>query len=884
MRRRSNSHSPISLFTFLDTLVCTMGSLILMLLAMTPKIRERAEARELARLAALTPAVQSESEALPAEAVVVAAPAALLPSAEDEHARAAERQRRRDAWLASLAESRQTLANKQAEYHRQRLALKEAGGLLKDLQDRILKTRAKDESAADANQSLTDLETRLEEQQARIAQRIALTRKNIDLLNRQQSEKANEYALVPYDGSSGTVRRPIYVECSNKGFRFLPEDETVSPVDLKGFQEGYNPLLTGTQTLLRYWTRRRREAGGAEPEPYVLLLVRPSGCLNYYVARGFLSSLGANFGYELIEEDWKLSIPHPDPVAKAVLKETLDRTVQAQSEIRNTFVDAAQRGGFGNGRNSRRGGGFDDSLRGEDEDDFGMPSSGTGRRGNRKPSIQFGPATRRNRDGSGLAGDGDPERNSRGGSGAGEAGAGLSEGSKSGAGTGRGALAGTPRNTGLGGKAVASRPAGIDGGAKTGIGGRRGGNGGGVDGEARAGAGDDSLFVSRQPDGGTADGIPGGSGGGESGSYPSGQPSAGLSDSLSGAPREANPGGGQRGGTRGGRPGRVGSRPATLGGSSANSGTGDGSGAGDEPLQIPPDYVPGEFPGEEGSGGTGSDLFPFRPLPQNSNDGSASDSSGEGGSSVPPAPGSSGLKSKTGSASSGSPTSGEKGSASGAADSTAASDLLTSGSDSGDASPGGSPPGQLQMGGPGATLRLGSQGKRKESDKEDPDAGRRLAEEDAKTGGPRGRAMGPRLWGRARARATIGLERKLEIRILADRILVGSKDIVIPVGNGETVEEMINHVVAGIDRAADKWGDPPASFYWLPTVRFVVYPGGNQYYEKLHETLQHKWGVTSTLEYAPAKPDAKVDGKTNTRRDAKGDSKSGIQPAGGPRP
>ena len=84
MRRRSNSHSPISLFTFLDTLVCTMGSLILMLLAMTPKIRERAEARELARLASLAPAVEA------APAPEVAAPVAPAPAAVDEPDRSAE--------------------------------------------------------------------------------------------------------------------------------------------------------------------------------------------------------------------------------------------------------------------------------------------------------------------------------------------------------------------------------------------------------------------------------------------------------------------------------------------------------------------------------------------------------------------------------------------------------------------------------------------------------------------------------------------------------------------------------------------------------------------------------------------------------------------------
>src|SRR4029077_11573262 len=108
--------------------------------------------------------------------------------------------------------------------------------------------------------SLSELETRLGAQDARIAQKIAHTRKNLELLNRKQADKANEYALVPYDGTSGTIRRPIYIECSKRGFRFLPEDETLSPVDLQGFHDSYNPLLNGTQALLRYWSRNRRDS------------------------------------------------------------------------------------------------------------------------------------------------------------------------------------------------------------------------------------------------------------------------------------------------------------------------------------------------------------------------------------------------------------------------------------------------------------------------------------------------------------------------------------------------------------------------------------------------------------------------------------------------
>jgi hypothetical protein len=157
------------------------------------------------------------------------------------------------------------------------------------------------------------------------------------------------------------------------------------------------------------------------------------------------------------------------------------------------------------------------------------------------------------------------------------------------------------------------------------------------------------------------------------------------------------------------------------------------------------------------------------------------------------------------------------------------------------------------MGGPGANIRLGSKTKRNASDKpdDDSDSGPRLGADEGKTGGGKGRVVGPRLWGRARAKASIGLERKMEIRVLADKIMVGSKDFVVPVGRGEKVQEMIDHVVVGIDHVADKWGEPPESFYWVPTVKFVVYPGGNLYYERLRGPLEQKWGVVSTVEYAP---------------------------------
>ena len=412
---------------------------------------------------------------------------------------------------------------------------------------------------------------RLEEQQERVAQEIARTRKSIDVLNRRQASAKNEYSLMPYDGTSGTVRRPVYIECTGRGFRFLPEDETVNPTDLEGFSDNYNPLLAGAQSLVRFWARRRRNSPESEPEPYVLLLVRPSGCFTYYLARKYLSSLNVNFGYELIEEDWKLSVPDPDPVAKSLLKETLDTTVQAGQPSHNLFADAGRGDGdsfdghdFGRDRHSNHFG------RSDDEEDNGGFGSGNGsRRGTgRKPSIKFGPATRASRNAAGGTTDDDSLAASGGGA----------EAAKRTV-TGAGAKPTAGGSAGSGPFRGGSRAAGIGGGSRTGSASGDGASDPEMDSKP-------AFAVSRPGPGDSGDGP--GNGTGDSNDQ----------GSLLGGAR------------RGGRQGRGGSaRPATLGGSSSDIDGDGGSGDGDDPLELFPPESPARLSGRDGTGGPGGSGF-----------------------------------------------------------------------------------------------------------------------------------------------------------------------------------------------------------------------------------------------------------------------------------
>jgi hypothetical protein len=161
----------------------------------------------------------------------------------------------------------------------------------------------------------------------------------------------------------------------------------------------------------------------------------------------------------------------------------------------------------------------------------------------------------------------------------------------------------------------------------------------------------------------------------------------------------------------------------------------------------------------------------------------------------------------------------------------------------------------VQFGGPGANLRLGGGKKSKPSPKDDdPDAGPRISEDDGKSGGRSIRSRGPRKWGQVGKKASIGFEKKIEIRLMPDRILVGSKDVAIPVYRADSDDEIVGRVVNAIDYVADKWGEPPQNYYWVPAVRFVVYPGGDRYSEKLSHVLEQKYGVNSTIDFAADNP------------------------------
>lgn len=654
MSRRPASAHALEIFPFLAVLICTMGALILLLLAMTQ--RNRLIAISKARAAMREAAIVRSDEPLEDQPPT----AAELSKAERE-----ERRRRREAeWQRQLADfiARRDRQRDVVAEHDQNLA--ESERKLRESNERLQKSQLRLAALETEQVELTEDEKKLLAEQEQTGARVALTQRRLERLKQQQATAPTKYALVPYDGASGSTRRPLCVECTGKGLRILPEDEFLGPEELDGFTSNYNPLLAGLKALADYW-QSERTVSDDRREPYVLLLVRPSGSVSYYVARKMIAGLRVPFGYELIEEDWPLDMPKSDPEAKRLAHGAIIATLSARSEVLRSIASAS------GGR----------SAAGGDLAARGMVPVGDGQAGGQRTTL---PSAR-------------------------------------------------PPQSNAGGVVppIVHTPAGI--------GVRRGVGSDGAPITLSDEFSDDLDRLRRQGAGNSAtpaDGVT---------ENPSPEPFV--------EPRAAN-------------------------------------------VIAPPSGKPSE---------RAAPSQPKSPMPSVGG-GSVPRPPSQGGSSVSRNP-----SVVAGTAPNKSPD------AAGSHEADARSNSRTN-----------QPPGAEPNNGPDDM-----------SFDDEPRAKRSHGKRDVQV---------KKNWGQRGSRNGIGLEKKFDVQVFADRLVVGGGDLVIPAGRGESRDELadsMSHAISVLERT---WGRPPANFYWIPAVHFVVHPGGNQHYERLHPKLR-EWGVYSTVQY-----------------------------------
>jgi len=324
-RNRRQSAVSVSLFPFLAVLICTMGSLILLL--------------------------------------VVIARQARLQAAQVAAARAAEKQkqfketREEVRWkMELLKESR---AKTQSQLDEARLSLGHIEDHARRLGDRMDQLEAAlaelERTGSDDGRHRAGLEAEIEAVRAEIAR----ARRQLDDVRKAAKNRRRSYAIVPYSGPHETRRRPIYIECTADAVVLQPEGIALSEEDFDGPMAPGNPLAAALRAEREYLLAKGNFDPNDAGEPYPLLLVRPGGIGAYYAARAAMKSWGPEFGYELVGGDWQLKFQPPDPELARVVRRAIDTARKRQERL----AIAAPSHYYGTGtrtryRASRSGGGI----------------------------------------------------------------------------------------------------------------------------------------------------------------------------------------------------------------------------------------------------------------------------------------------------------------------------------------------------------------------------------------------------------------------------------------------------------------------------------------------------------------------------------------------
>lgn len=277
-KRRQKSVAGVSLFPFLAVLLCTMGAMILVLVVIARQAQ-----------------VDSEQEA-----------SSIVPSPDS-----AKRREMSEAIAWNIEQLRESRRKTDDELSERRLELSHLEDHARELREQMKKLETQSRELAnhrlDKNADLEDLRAEL----ALIREQVSESKAEVERLEKERANKRESYAILPFEGQNGTRRRPIYIECRADAVILRPEGIELTDRDFAGPLGPGNPLASALRATREYLARSKNAR--SEGEPYPLLLVRPDGINSYYAARNAMLSWGSEFGYELIEADWKLDFEAADP-------------------------------------------------------------------------------------------------------------------------------------------------------------------------------------------------------------------------------------------------------------------------------------------------------------------------------------------------------------------------------------------------------------------------------------------------------------------------------------------------------------------------------------------------------------------------------------------
>ena len=195
-------------------------------------------------------------------------------------------------------------------------------------------------------QQLAGVQAELEEQSAFTDQAEAmLTKRESALVSlRRIVAKSSEQlstdasaTLLEFTNTEGTARVPIVINVDGKGFTFQPSGIVLTENDLKGFPANDNPLLAAIQSIAEH-----RSEALLPDNPYVLLLVRPSGSLAFYQAQQVMNRANIHFGYELLEADHVVDVGQPDAEEVRLVRQAALAALNRRSTLYSALLAAQQ--------------------------------------------------------------------------------------------------------------------------------------------------------------------------------------------------------------------------------------------------------------------------------------------------------------------------------------------------------------------------------------------------------------------------------------------------------------------------------------------------------------------------------------------------------------
>ncbi len=343
---KTDHSSAVSLFPFLAVLLCTMGALVVLLVAMSHVSRSQ---RELA------------SEAL------------------HEEPGAAERIERMAQIVAyqTRADKQQAVLTDQLQSGQKRLRHLEDH--IRRMHDQLASLKIALAELQQIDEEHFDDRSQAQRELQRLRELIEQTKQEIEQLEAERDKQAKSYSIVPYKGKSGTTRRPVYIECRKDRVIMQPEGVELTPEDFTPPLGVGNPLAAVLRSAKEYYARL--DGGdGYDPqiEPYPLLIVRPDGIADYYRVREAIRAWDSDFGYELVNADWTLAYPTPNPDLAAAEQQALDG-----ARMRREMLARAMPRAYGGGGSGQGGSGYSTTGRGGagepyDREVLGANSGGSG--------------------------------------------------------------------------------------------------------------------------------------------------------------------------------------------------------------------------------------------------------------------------------------------------------------------------------------------------------------------------------------------------------------------------------------------------------------------------------------------------------------------------